>query len=293
MRRRNRNIQAGNLDISPGTSVETRRQYTDSFAASVLWPIAQSFAIAASTATLIVSVALSPLLMGKRTFWFACGIVALGSLVYGIRYETNWMNRLSWPLVSGIVAWCLYAFMDGIFKVSRSPWLALFSLVSIIFTSVLCLWLWLSVGQKLIQQSLHQERYLWEIIANIVEWIVKKPRPRPTQPQVRSGRDTLPGNGREPAESYDAPLVEELTEIEMFTLLADEYGTLARDDSKKAEGLRGKRMANGETLSKNAWRRSIDWLFEYGYIEKLDSGGYRWLSGATPAFVLEQFSRVE
>ena len=289
MRRRS-NTQR-DISFDPTTPVETRRQYIDSFAASVLWPVAQSIAIAMSTVALVASVVLSPLLMGDRAFWFGCGIVALGSFVYGLRYEVNWMDRLSWPLVSGVVFWCLYAFSAGVFDVPHSPWLALFSLISVIFTGVLCFWLWLSVGQKLLQQSLHQERYLWEIIANVIEWMVKKPRPRPLPPMVKTGRGTLSGNGQEP-EAYSAPPVEDLTEIEMFLMLADEYKTLARDDSQKAQGLRGKILANGETLTKNGWRRCITWLLEYGYIEEASGGGYRWLNGASAQIALEQFDRI-
>lgn len=228
--------------------------------------------------------------MGDRVFWFVCGVTALGNTIYGIKYEIDWKDRLSWPLVSGMVAWCLYAFLNGVFKVPQSPWLALFSFASIIFTCTLSLWLWLSVGPKLLQQSLHQERYMWEAIASIIEWGIKKPKPRPGQPTVYSGRVVLPDNGREP-EAYDAPLVEELTEIELFLMLADEYGTLARDDSNRAEGLRGKIMANGETLSKNAWRRSLDWLLSYKYIEEADGGGYRWLTGASAQLVLGLVNR--
>jgi hypothetical protein len=281
----------GNLDISQGTPVETRQHVTDSFASSVTWPVAQAFVIAVSTVALVVAVTLSPLLMGDRAFWFGSGIAALASFLYGLKYESRWMDRLSWPLIVGIIFWCLYAFSDGVFEVPHSPWLALFSLVSVIFSATLCLWLWVSVGQRLVQQSLHQERYLWETIANAIEWLVKKPKPRPAPPTVWSGRDVLPGgNGHEP-ESYASP-IEELTEVEMFLMLADEFGTLARDDSKGAKGLRGKTMANGQKLSKSAWRRSLDWLLAYGYIEEQDGGGYRWKFGASPLVVLEQFNRI-
>lgn len=282
--------QTGNLDISQGTSVETRRHSADTFASAVVWPIFQSLTIAIATSLAVVAVVLSPAFLGPRAFALVCGVVGLVNIIYAIQYEVDWKNFIAWPLITGIVAWCFWAFSDGLFHIPPSPWRSVFALVFTVTACVFALWLWISLGQKLIQQSLHQERYGWEILAKLLEWRIKQPKPRPAQPMVKTGRETIPENG---GAAYSAPPVENLTDIEMFLMLADEYGTLSRDDGKNTVGLMGKVKANGETLSKREWESGVQWLADYGYIDNANGGGYRWLSGASAAVALQQFTRPE
>lgn len=286
MRRRSRSNIPGNLDISPGTSVETRRQSADSFASVVVWPFVQSLLVGGCTFAAIASVLVAPAIIGARAFWFGCFIVALGSLLYAIRYETDALTMFSWPLLAGVIFWCLWAFSDGLFHIPQSPWLSLLGVGLVVFWCTVAVWVWVSLGQRLIQQSLHQERYGWEVLAGLLEWVVKKPRPPLDPPIAHTGRPTVP----EDTSPLEKIPLEKMRIEQMFIALAGQYGTLARDDSKNGQGLRGKILMDGSTLSKTDWDDCIAWLTQYKYIEKRATGN-EWINGWDAQSAYDSFAQ--
>lgn len=282
MPRRNYQGQQRDTSIDFTTPAETRRYGKETFGSVVVWPTAQAFVVGACSVAAFLSILVAPAIIGARSFLLGAIIVGIGSLIYGIRNETNYKTMLAWPLLAGVIFWCLWAFSDGLFDLSWSPWHSLLGAGLVVLCCTTTFWIWISLGQRLIQQSLHQERYGWDALARILEWRVKQPAPasrvRPIATNYRV--PSLPA-----VEEYAPPPVPELTETEMFLHVARGYETLARDR------LRGARLADGKTLTKNCWYRCTEDLVNRNYLVRDDNGKIGWALGADADVALAAYRR--
>ena len=86
MRRRSSTI-GGDAGIDLRTPTETRSQRQETFASNVIWPFVQSVIVGLVTLCAFVSVLVAPAIIGSRAFWFACGIVAVGNLLYALKIK--------------------------------------------------------------------------------------------------------------------------------------------------------------------------------------------------------------
>lgn len=261
----------------------------------VVKPMAQSAALGLSVVNLATSFVLLCVVAGKTVYWIASGCVAATSFLWSLQ-GLKWrrmdggdrlLHLASTALLTGITgyiaqcvaivaAWCVPAEFVKVPAWVVGPWF------------VFSVWyfphLEVSMAQRLAVPSMFQDRYLWRAIADWLNWRLKKERPvNHRQPLVKTGRETIPS-----AEAEPPPPVEERTTVEWFIMLAQEYGTLRRDDSDAGYGLAGKIKGDGRILTKPQWKVAKDWLEENDWIENLGNG-WQWKPGATAEVALKQF----
>lgn len=262
---------------------------------TVIKPVLQSGAVGLAFVQGIVAPLLLCVVAGPVTFWMCAGIVSLSAFIYTLRRSTNWHDkpeRVLTLMAAVILATLVGGVAQAVAVVGRwvvPSWMIetppLLAFAWAVFALSFLPHLWGSMVQRLALPSMFQDRYLWQAAGKLLEWAIKREKPRNhRQPLVKSGRPTIPSIDVEPYE----PPIEERTGIELFLMLAEQYGTLKRDDSNGSRGLVGKIKRDGRELSKREWEASIEWLVSNGYAE-LRGNGYEWMPGASAAMVLGQF----
>lgn len=274
------------VDRDQRTPVESSRDEKAGVIIDVVIPILQSFVVGLLSAAVLVAFVNLVYDAGELPFWIGSGTIALSSFVWIILVQYDIGIT---PL--DLVAAFLMSLLGGFFCWSfarvatwaKQSWLSMWTLAGFVFLLVFLAHLWLSLIQRLAQPWQFQRKAIWETIKELgVFWGKKQRRQSARPPMVKTGRETIPAEPQE----YDEP--PQLTDEEMFLELARDYSTLARDDGKTTQGLKGKIKSDGRTLTKKEWERGIEWLVRYSYIEK-DNGGYRWKTGASAEIALQQF----
>jgi len=167
-------------------------------------PLAQAFWMALPLTVAAISSLVAPILMGRRVFWLIAGIVALAAFLWSLLYETDWMDRITLPLLAGGIAWCFWALArnNNIYiPEDWQPWPALTAVGLLVFSWAITGALWLAFGQELAQRSLFQEQSLWEALGELLVWRVKTPMVqdeivRPLVVQTGSRRYVQASSGR-------------------------------------------------------------------------------------------------
>lgn len=246
-------------------------------------PRAQAFWMALPLSVAVVVTALSPIALGARIFFAATGVCALAAFLWSLQYEVAWQDRVTLPFLVGIVAWCFWRFAD--FAGWRAPeawqpFAALAALASLVFWWAFVAALWLTFVQRLGMPMFPQQYSIWSALGSVLEWKLKRePTTPPVDPLIlnRSRRYAAPE-----LQERKPEVVEELSELQLFLMLARELGTLTRGT------LAGKHLANDQKLSKNAWARCMQTLDEQGYVENGGSG-YGWTLGQSAGTALDAF----
>jgi hypothetical protein len=262
---------------------------------TVIKPVLQSTAVGLAFVQGIVAPLVLAVVAGPVVFWMCAAVVSLSAFLYTLRRSTNWRDKpervltlMAAVILSALVGGIAYAVAEvarwvvPVWLLETPPVLAF---AWAVFAVAFLPHLWGSMVQRLVIPSMFQDRYIWQALGKILEWFLKREKPRNhRQPMVKTGRPTIPTADVEP---YTPP-VEERTGIELFLMLAQQYGTLRRDDNKTDPGLVGKVKRDGRELTKREWEASIAWLVDGGWVESRGNG-YDWVPGVDAGRVLGQF----
>ncbi len=284
MRRNGNNTRR--VDIDRASPVESRRDERASIRTDATVPTIQSVIVALAFVLLVDSVFWFIIIIEPVTFIggvAVVGVLAVLWMLLSAERMTPFLLVVAFTItgMGGVVTWSLLDVATFIFADRLR--VAVFSLV--LFSASLWFHLETTLLQRLAQPWQFQRMYFWKGLMSFLEWKWKREPPRNNrQPMVKTGRPTIPSVDPEP---YQAPPESERTEIELFLMLAQEWKTLARDDSKGGDGLRGKLKANGQKMTKSEWQDGVAWLREHGY---LVDGKNEWKQGASASVALGQFS---
>lgn len=182
-RRTNNTTIDGDRDYDFGSRpVETTEKAAVNKETQVKIPRAQAFWVALSFSVAIIVTIVSPIALGSRIFWAVCGVVALAAFIWSIAYEATWLDRLSLPVLCGVVAWCFWRFADwqGWRVPDRwQPIPALLSLSSVVFWWAFTAALWVTFWQRLGMPLYHQQYSVWRALGALIEHWGKKERVAP------------------------------------------------------------------------------------------------------------------
>ena len=215
---------------------------------------------------------------------------ALAAFLWSVQYEMDALDRITLPVLAGVVAWCFWRFADFIGLSVPPEWQRVTAIAAV---GALGFWwvfvgaLWLTFGQRLALPMIPQQFHLWKALGSSLEsflGLVMKRQPTPSGPRPILNRSERRAEPELPEREPDD--VEGLSEIELFLMLADETGTIKRDTTKKGHGLAGLEMANGQRVTKPLWGRCMEILHEQGYVTN-GGNGYAWKLGQSAQTALD------
>jgi hypothetical protein len=286
------------LEVKPYSEIQIEEQRRGGMAQDVKVPRAQAAWVAAAAMLVCLFAPVAVRALGMTIFWLAVFVIGAGTfchaLYVAIRYDQALVQGFTllvlftgsvFALVAGGVGLALWR----VSVLTFPNWqitsqfvnfvLALPFIGSLVFLALMSL----AFVQELAYRSPFLEKALFALATNNKPpwWYAARPLPAP-------GIRPIATNYRAPPDSsveYIPPPEPELTETEMFLRIVRKYKTLARDR------LRGAKLANGATLTKNCWYRCIEDLVNRNYLVRDDNGKTRWACGADADVALAAYHR--
>jgi hypothetical protein len=178
MKRKTRPSEGKDLDFG-SRPVETTQHAEVTKTTEVKIPRAQAIWVAIPLSASVLVTIIAPIAIGPRIFWAVTGVCALAAFLWSVAYEMTWQDRITLPVLVGIIAWCFWRFAD--FAGWRVPerWqdvTALFIIGSLVFWWTFTGAMWLTMWQRLGMPMYHQQYSLWRAVGNLIEHWGKRER---------------------------------------------------------------------------------------------------------------------